>query len=65
MGTISRGCGREANMAWGEAECYICLKTTPMCNIFPWYTSVSDTLTGYYNVYGAVFPVLYYPGENI
>ena len=27
--------------------------------------STSDTLIVYCNVYGAVFPVLYFPGENI
>jgi len=32
-GNIAQGRGREANIARGEAECYICLETTPACNI--------------------------------
>jgi len=33
MGNIAQGRGREANIARGEAECYICLETVPVCNI--------------------------------
>jgi len=33
MGNIAQGRGREANVAQGEAKCYICLETTPVCNI--------------------------------
>jgi len=30
----AQGRGREANIARGEAKCYICLETMPACNIF-------------------------------
>jgi len=33
MGNIAQGRDREANIARGEAECYICPETTPACNI--------------------------------
>ena len=33
-GNIAQGHSQETNIAQGEAECYICLETTPMCNIF-------------------------------
>jgi len=35
MGNIAQGRGRgwEVSEARGEAKCYICLKTTPACNI--------------------------------
>ena len=33
MGNIVQGRGREANIARGEAECYICLETMPTCTV--------------------------------
>ena len=52
--------------AWGEAECYICLETTPMCNTeyfliahqhkrhFIWFTATceSSLQEAYYRHYG-------------
>ena len=34
MEKIARGRGREANIARGEAECYISLETKPECYFF-------------------------------
>ena len=34
MEKIARGRGRETNIAQGEAECYIRLKTKPECYFF-------------------------------
>ena len=34
MEIIARGRGREANIAQGEAECYISLETKPECYFF-------------------------------
>ena len=34
MEKIARGHGREANIARGEAECYISLETKPKCYFF-------------------------------
>ena len=45
-GNIVQGCSREATIARGKAECYICLEATPTCNIFLWCMCVSGTLTG-------------------
>jgi len=33
MGNIAQGCGREANIARGEAECYTFHETTLTCNV--------------------------------
>ena len=45
MEKIARGRGREANIARGEAECYIRLETAPECYFFHITLAVS-ALTG-------------------
>jgi len=50
MGNIAQGCGREGNthVAWGKAECYICLETT----------CISASFTDHQTLVQALFPGL-------
>ena len=54
-GNIAQGRGREANIARGEAECYICLETTPACNI-----SCSAQAKWYFNWFIATYTEQYF-----